>query len=212
MVKYCPECEIEMSDFANFCPECGSRLMDVQKDDEVEETLVESSVEYKDYEADVEDDFEPQESGFSVPTDEGDDNEDDVEDYEIIDETPKTPASIEFDDDVPCVICGNEPLLKCRLCGADVCNAHGYSPDNMQMLRTKIQNALRYASVGHTLYEYYPNWEGTICKNCLIAKFDHSISNIRIAYSDRTKTEESRRKIGKALNELKFWKDKVFNK
>lgn len=212
MVKYCPECEIEMSDFANFCPECGSRLVDVQNDDELEETLVEPSIEYKDYETDDDDDFEPQESGLSVSFDTDDDGESDVEDYENFDEPPQAPVSIDFDDDFTCVICGSEPHLKCRMCGSDICKAHGFSPEGMNMLRTKIQNALRYANVGHILYEYYPNWEGVICKTCLIEKFDQSISKTRAAYSDHTKTEGSRRKIGKALDELKLWKDKISKK
>ncbi|MCK5660683.1 MAG: zinc ribbon domain-containing protein [Methanosarcinales archaeon] len=211
MVKYCPECEIEMSDFANFCPECGSRLTDVKNDDELEETLVEPPIEDEDYEAAEEGEFEPKESGFLTSLDA--DSEDDVEDYENFDETPQAPASIDFDDDeLTCVICGSEPLLKCRLCGSDICKTHGFSPEGMNILRTKIQNALRYANVGHIFYEYYPNWEGIICKTCLIKKFDQSISKTRTAYSDHTKTEGSRRKIGKALEALKLWKDKISKK
>ena len=120
-------------------------------------------------------------------------------------------TSTEYGDYIEpiCVICGNEPPLKCHQCGADICKKHGFLPEAQNMLRTRIQNALRYANIGHIFYDYYPNWEGVICKTCLIHKFDVSIQNAKSIYSDYKRPEGARRKIVKVLSELKMWREKT---
>lgn len=229
MTKYCNECEIEMSDFAKFCPECGSRLVDVRDEEEeivkktekkiftkpVNEHERDEAEDDDDFESEDDDDLEDEDTSEDDSEDEFEEDEENVKFSDFAAGTRHSRTSVpmeyhELEEEIVCAICGSDTLLKCRQCGADVCKTHGFSAENMNVLRTKIQNALRYANVGHIFYEYYPNWEGIICKNCLLRKFDQSISKTKEAYSDHTKSASSRSKIGKALDELKAWKKKIF--